>query len=193
MGGEAVGAGMPLQVSLDDLAAMAAADENHRYELSLEGVLSVAALAEPGHALLVSRLFAWLLANGYTPDQVAIDCGINIGGARVPDLTVWAKGSPPRSSRSSYADTAGLLLVIEVLSRESEVIDRIIKKAEYARARIPCYWIVERDNGATVRQYALDVDTGAYQLSPGGPSVNAASIVTTVVRLKLDHLGLVDL
>ena len=37
---QAVGAGMPTQVTLDDLAARAAVDENHRYELSPEGVLS---------------------------------------------------------------------------------------------------------------------------------------------------------
>jgi Uma2 family endonuclease len=168
VGAEVVGAGMPLRVSLEDVAAMAAADENHRYELSPDGVLSVAPPADPGHAILVSRLFAWLLPNGYSPDQVVVDCGIDIGGTRVPDLTVWAKGSPPRSSRSSYAGTAGLLLVVEVLSKGSEVVDRIIKKAEYAEARIPRYWIIERDDTTTVRQYALNADTGGYQLGPAG-------------------------
>ncbi|MFC7530216.1 Uma2 family endonuclease [Actinoplanes sp. GCM10030250] len=59
-----------------------------------------------------------------------------------------------------------MLLVVEVLSRGSEVVDRIIKKAEYAAARIPRYWIVERDNSTAVRQYALNTDTGGYQLSP---------------------------
>ena len=34
MSAEAVGAQMPTQVTLDDLAVMATADENHRYELS---------------------------------------------------------------------------------------------------------------------------------------------------------------
>lgn len=168
MGAETVGAEMPLQVSFDDLAAMAAADENHRYELSPEGVLSVAPAGDPGHAMLVSRLFAWLLSNGYDPEQVVVDCGVDVGGARVPDLTVWAKGSSPRSGRSRYADTAGLLLAIEVLSRGSEVVDRIIKKAEYAAARIPRYWIIEADDATTVRQYALNTDTGGYQLSPAG-------------------------
>ncbi|MCM4081827.1 Uma2 family endonuclease [Paractinoplanes hotanensis] len=168
MGAEAVGAGMPRQISLEDVAAMAAADENHRYELSPEGVLSVTPAADPGHAMLVSRIFAWLLSNGYGPDQMAVDCGIDVGGARVPDLTVWAKGSPPRCGSSSYAGTAGLLLVVEVLSRGSEVVDRIIKKAEYAGARIPRYWIVERDNATMVRQYVLSADTGGYQLGPAG-------------------------
>lgn len=108
MSAEAVGAGMPTQVTLDDLAAMAAADDNHRYELSPEGVLSVMPPADPDHALLVSRLFAWFLTNGYGPDQVVTDCGIDVGGGRVPNLTVWAKGMPPRRARSSYAGTDGL-------------------------------------------------------------------------------------
>jgi hypothetical protein len=76
MSAEAVGAGMPTQVTLDDLAQMAAADENHRYELSPEAVLSVVPLADPDHALLVSRIFAWFLTNGYGPEQVVTDCGI---------------------------------------------------------------------------------------------------------------------
>jgi len=37
MSAETVGAEMPTHVTLDDLSAMAAADENHRYELSAEG------------------------------------------------------------------------------------------------------------------------------------------------------------
>jgi hypothetical protein len=45
-----------------------------------------------------------------------------------------------------------------VLSRGPEVVGRIIKRC----------WIIERDNAATVRQYALNADTGGYQLSPGG-------------------------
>ncbi len=35
-------------VMLDDLAVMVAADENHRYELSVEGLLSVVTPADPG-------------------------------------------------------------------------------------------------------------------------------------------------
>src|SRR6266545_6887536 len=68
MSAEAVGAQMPTQITLDDLAVMAAADENHRYELSPEGVLSVAPPADPDHALLVSRMFAWFLTHGYGPE-----------------------------------------------------------------------------------------------------------------------------
>lgn len=169
MSAEAVGAGMPTQVTLDDLAAMAGADENHRYELSPEGVLSVMPPADPDHALLVSRMFAWFLANGYAPDQVVTDCGIDVGGGRVPDLTVWAKDRPPRPARSSYAGTDGLLLAIEVVSRGSEVVDRIIKKAEYAKAGIPRYWFIERDHVTTVHRHVLSSDTGEYEPDSHGP------------------------
>ncbi|GAA3212344.1 Uma2 family endonuclease [Dactylosporangium siamense] len=86
----------------------------------------------------------------------------------MPDLTVWAKGWPPRSARSSYAGTARLLLVVEVVSRGSEVVDRIIKKAEYAKAGIPHYWFVERDGGTTVHRHVLNPETGEYEPVPGG-------------------------
>jgi hypothetical protein len=100
---EAVGAHMPTHLSLDDVAAMAAADENHRYELGPEGGPSVAPPADPDHALLVTRPFAWFLTNGHGPEEVVVDCGIDIGGGRVPHLTVWARGKPPRP-RPSPAD-----------------------------------------------------------------------------------------
>ncbi|MEU4155859.1 Uma2 family endonuclease [Actinoplanes sp. NPDC026670] len=183
MSAEAVGAGMPTQVTLDDLAQMAAADENHRYELSPEGVLSVVPSADPDHALLVSRIFAWFLTNGYGPEQVATDCGIDVGGGRVPDLTVWAEGMPPRRARSSYAGTAGLLLAIEVVSRGSEVIDRMIKKAEYAKAGIPRYWIVERDSVTAVHRHNLNVESGEYEPDPGGPQP-IAWLLTTVPEIS---------
>lgn len=157
---------MPRHVTLDDLAVMAAADENHRYELSAEAVLSVVPPADPDHALLVSRMFAWFLTHGFDPEQVVTDCGIDVGGGRVPDLTVWAKGQPPRPARSSYAGTAGLLLVVEVVSRGSEVVDRIVKKTEYANAGIPRYWIVEHDRLTTVQRYALSTDAGEYKPVP---------------------------
>jgi hypothetical protein len=53
----AVGAHMPASLTLDDIAAMAVADEyGHRYEMSPEGVLSVLPPAAVEHAILASRL-----------------------------------------------------------------------------------------------------------------------------------------
>jgi Uma2 family endonuclease len=178
-----VGAEMPAQVTLDDLAAMAAADENHRYELSPEGVLSIMPPADPDHALLVTRILAWFLTSGFGPEQVVVDCGIDAGGGRVPDISVWAQGRPPRRARSSYAGVDGLLLVIEVVSKGSEIADRVVKKVEYAKVGIPHYWIVERDAGNTVHQLTLNLETGEYDRAPDGAQP-LAWLLTTAPELS---------
>jgi Uma2 family endonuclease len=155
MSASTIGAQMPAEITLADVAAMAEADEHHRYELSREGVLSIMPPGTPEHALIVSRLVHWFYVNGFGPEQVTMDCGIDVGGGRQPDLTIWAKGKPPRRVRSSYAGLDGLLLAVEVVSPDSELTDRVIKKAEYAAAGVPRYWIVERDKAETVQMYRL--------------------------------------
>jgi Uma2 family endonuclease len=161
-----IGAQMPANITIDDVAAMAAADEHHRYELSREGVLSIMPPATPEHALVVSQLTHWFYTNGFGPEQVTADCGIDVGGGRQPDLTIWAKGMPPRRARSSYAGIHGLVLAIEVVSPDSEAIDRVIKKSEYAAAGIPRYWVVGTDKGNTVQLYRLAGDTYELERQP---------------------------
>jgi hypothetical protein len=58
---------MPSVITLDDLTAMMAADEHHRYEISPEGVLSVLPPAGYTHAIIATRLMGWLLAAGVPP------------------------------------------------------------------------------------------------------------------------------
>jgi Uma2 family endonuclease len=158
-----VGAQMPPEITLDDVAAMAEADEHHRYELSREGVLSIMPPARPEHQLMVARLAHWFHTHGYGPEQVVPDCGIDVGGGRQPDLTVWAKGQPPRSARSVYAGLDGLVLIIEVVSPDSDTIDRVIKRDEYAAAGAARYWIVGKDKGNTVEMLVLAGDRYAQE------------------------------
>jgi Uma2 family endonuclease len=162
MSAATVGSEMPTIITLDDVAAMSDADEHHRYELSREGVLSIMPPATPEHALIVSRIAHWLYLHGFGPEEVTADCGIDVGGGRQPDLTVWAKGKPPRRARSSYAGTDGLLVAIEVVSPDSGTIDRVIKRDEYAAAGVPRYWIVDADKGNSVHMLSLTAD--GYQL-----------------------------
>jgi Uma2 family endonuclease len=150
-----VGAQMPPEITLDDVAAMAEADERHRYELSREGVLSIMPPARPEHQIIVARLAHWFHTHGYGPEEVVPDCGIDVGGGRQPDLTVWAKGQPPRSARSVYAGLEGLRLIVEVVSPDSEAIDRVIKRDEYAAAGAARYWIVGKDKTNTVQMLTL--------------------------------------
>jgi Uma2 family endonuclease len=158
MSAETFGAHMPADLTLDDLAAMAMADEHgHRYEMSPEGVLSVMPPAGVEHAIIAARLVGWFLVHGWPADRVLQNCGLrtSVGdgvGGRVPDLTVWSD-SP--TSGPVWASIDGLVLAVEIVSRGSEAIDQIIKKGEYAKAGIPHYWIVDRDSAHTVTMWRL--------------------------------------
>ncbi|GIF25717.1 hypothetical protein BJ973_003994 [Actinoplanes tereljensis] len=155
-------------MDLDALAAMAAADETHRYELSADGALSIMPAGDPERALTVSRLVCWLMDQGLSPEQVVISCAIKVAaGARVPDVTVWAKGKPPRSVQSGYAATDGLLQIVEVVAPGTEAFDQVARRGEYAAAGILRYWIVEEDG--TVLRHALDVRGRQYVPDPAGP------------------------
>jgi hypothetical protein len=93
----------PAVVTLDDLAAMNAADPyGHRYETSPEGVLSVTPPPDSEHATIASRLFAWLIVAGWPADQLLQVAGIRIpgpegDGGRLPDVSVWKKPPPGAS------------------------------------------------------------------------------------------------
>ena len=153
---------MPAVVTLDDLAAMNAADVNgHRYETSPEGVLSVMPPPDSEHATIASRLFAWLIMAGWPADQVLQVAGVRIAGSdgvggRIPDVSVWGK-APPRGVWLAITD---LLLVVEIMSPGSEAMDEVIKRREYAQAGIPQYWVVNRDVAQTVALYRLGADGG---------------------------------
>ncbi|MFF5176201.1 hypothetical protein ACFY3U_26750 [Micromonospora sp. NPDC000089] len=94
---EAVGRYMPPAVTLDDLTAMMAADEHHRYEISPDGGLSI--MPPPGyaHAIIATRLMVWLTHGGVPADRIAQSVGLRIPGrhggvgGRIPDLIVWSK------------------------------------------------------------------------------------------------------
>jgi Uma2 family endonuclease len=160
MSAESVGMHMPATVTLDDLAAMNAADPNgHRYETSPEGVLSVMPPADSEHAQIASRLFAWLIMAGWPAEQILQVAGIRVpgpgrDGGRIPDLSVWSE-APPRGVWLSVAD---LLLVIEIVSPGSEAMDEVTKRREYATAGIPRYWVVDRDDALTVTLYQLSAE-----------------------------------
>jgi Uma2 family endonuclease len=163
MSAETVGMHMPPVVTLDDLAAMIAADlHGHRYEMSPEGALSVMPPPDSEHAAIASRLLVWL-AMAWPAEQVLQAVGIRIpgpdgDGGRIPDLALWSKPQP----RSVWLPLVDLLLVIEIVSPGSEAMDQLVKRHEYARAGIQRYWMVDRDSAQTVTLYRLG-QTGEYE------------------------------
>jgi Uma2 family endonuclease len=162
MSSEAVGRAMPQVVTLDDLTAMMAADEFHRYELSPEGVLSIMPPAGAAHARIASLLTVWLAMAGVPGDRFAQAIGLRIPGragvgGRIPDLLVWNRPF----GDGIWLPATDLLLVVEIVSPGSEAMDRATKRGEYAAAGIPQYWVVEQDQAQTVTMYRLVGDSYA--------------------------------
>jgi Uma2 family endonuclease len=166
MSAEAIARHMPAVPTLDDLAVMNEADtRGHRYELSPEGALSV--MPPPGfeHARTVNRLIGWLLAAGWTLEQVYQAVGLSIpgrdggDGGRIPDLIVWSRAPEPRAGWMPVTDVA---LVVEVVSTGSKAVDTKVKLDEYAGAGIARYWVVDRDPAQTVTMHELA--GGAYRV-----------------------------
>lgn len=183
MSAEAVGQHMPAVVTLDDLAAMNAADRNgHRYEVSPEGVLSVMPPPDSEHATIASRLLVWFAIAGWPAEQLLQVAAVLIpgpdgDGGRIPDLSVWRK--PP--ARAVWLPVDDLALVVEIVSPASEAMDEVIKRHEYAIAGIPQYWVVARDNAQTVTLYRLSAP-GAYEESAKMP------LAWLLQTAPIDHL-----
>lgn len=169
MSAEAVGRYMPPVVTLDDLTAMMAADEHHRYEISPEGVLSI--MPPPGyaHAIIATRLTVWLAAAGIPADRIAQAVGLRIPGpegsvgGRIPDLIVWGKAQPD----GVWLPVTDVLLVVEIISPGSAGVDTVTKHAEYAAAGIGQYWVVNQDQAQTVTMHRLD--GGHYSVQAAMP------------------------
>lgn len=88
------------------------------------------------------------------PNDVSTPAGI-----RKPDVFVVpkdvARAAITRKTRTYYG--SDLLLIVEVVSPRSgsERTDRVQKVAEYARAGIPLYWIVELEPDSKITVLAL--------------------------------------
>ncbi len=59
-----------------------------------------------GHAVVASRLMAWLMAASWPLEQVLQGLGVRIrgpevDGGRIPDLTLWAR---PQASPEEYLE-----------------------------------------------------------------------------------------
>jgi Uma2 family endonuclease len=143
-------------LTLEDVAELAAADDAHRYELN-GGNLLIMAPADGEHADLIVRIAIWLSAHGYG-GRVLATPGLRIGGrsaGRCPDLLVLKTPAPT----VIWHDPTNTMLAVEIVSPGSEDLDRVIKPGEYSRAGVPHYWRIERRRGqATAHMY--DLGTG---------------------------------
>lgn len=143
-------------LTLADLEAMP--DDGRRYEL-IGGAIVMTPTPGPTHQLVSARLQRLLeaaLPDGHVVFDAPIDLDLP-GEQRVqPDLVVL-----PWSSVGDKRLSLPVLLVVEIVSGGSRTQDTVTKRAVYASAGIPAYWMVDLDNDEIT---GLRVDeTGTFQ------------------------------
>ncbi|KRV47928.1 restriction endonuclease [Wenjunlia vitaminophila] len=81
-----------------------------------------------------------------------------------PDIVVFREDpESPFDQGITVYQPEDVLLVVEVVSPESEVRDRETKPLRYAQAGIPHFWRIEREGAQpVVHVFELEVTTGAY-------------------------------
>jgi Uma2 family endonuclease len=151
-------------LSLADLEAMP--DDGRRYEL-IGGAIVMTPAPGPAHQRVSRRLLALLEASmpaGHEAFHAPIDLDLQ-GDQRVqPDLVVV-----PTSSVGEKRLSLPVLLVVEIVSAGSGTHDTVTKRAVYAAAGIPAYWIVD-PSAAEITALRLD-DLGTYQTYGQGQAV----------------------
>lgn len=165
----------PGSLTVADLEAMP--DDGRRYEL-IGGAIVMTAAPLPIHQRVAVRLTPILQAAvpaGHELFIAPIDLDLP-GGQRVqPDFVIV-----PASSVGDQRLTLPVTLVGEIVSPGSQANDRITKRAAYAAAGIPAYWLI--DLPAQVITILALTATGVYQTVAEGPTVT----VTTPLGVTLD-------
>lgn len=141
--------------TVEDLEALP--DDGNRYEL-IGGSIVMTPAPEPVHQRVSRRLLGLLEAacpEGYEVFDAPIDYDLP-GGQRVePDLIVVPNASVGEKRLEGHA-----LLVVEIVSPGSIVNDTVTKRAVYAEAGVPAYWMVDP---ARHHVLALRLARGGYE------------------------------
>lgn len=144
--------GFPPSRSLTRTDLEAMPDDGHRYEL-LDGVLIVSPSPRPLHQRAIARLVGTLEPSCPTALEVLpapVDVVIADDCVLIPDVVVGR-----REDFTEQELVGAPVLAIEVLSPRTKHFDLHLKRAKYAEAGCPHYWIVDPDE-PRVRCWRLD-------------------------------------
>lgn len=138
-------------------------DDGNRYEI-FDGNLLVTPPPQFAHVVTQGALMRILLTQA-RPDLIVLDGGAGVivrGGSTyyIPDLVVVDAAAVGRTRHS--LDVSDVRLAVEVLSPSTRRRDQGLKRADYAAAGIPDYWIVDRER-RTLTVLTLDPGETAYR------------------------------
>lgn len=153
--------------------------DGYRYEL-IDGVVCMSPSPTPRHQNVATRIAAQLQGFlddhpiGYVFHEIDVDLGATLGRKGVvyrPDVAVVVaeqSGSIPERIESAP------VLVVEVLSPSTRQLDLVTKRADYARAGVREYWLVDPDAGSMT---FLRLHDGQYvEIPPDGDSFHSEAV-----------------
>ncbi|MDR7364433.1 Uma2 family endonuclease [Marmoricola bigeumensis] len=159
-------------------------DDGHRYEL-LDGALIVTPSPVPRHQLASSRLQGLLIAA--CPDDLVVlsaPCDVVLADDTVlqPDLLVT-----DRASVVANRKVTAPVLVVEILSPSTRMLDLHTKRARFELSGIASYWVVdpttpsltawELRDGAYAQVAHAEADEPWTATAPYGLTVTAAELL----------------
>ncbi len=143
-------------LTLEDLEALP--DDGNRHEL-MGGAIVMTPVPEPVHQRVLLRL-ARLIQDACPEDHEVFVAPIDFdlpGDQRVePDIIL-----APHASVGPKRLAGPALLVVEVVSPGSRLNDTVTKRASYAEAGVPAYWMVDPERAHLL---ALRLAGGGYEV-----------------------------
>jgi len=154
-----------------------------------DGYLEVLPLPTDEHQTLLLFLYGVILerlkASGGKVLVAPLRLRVREGKFREPDLLVLLDAKDPRRSNRFWT---GADLVVEVLSPDKPSRDLVEKRADYAEAGIPEYWVVDAER-ETVLQLVLE--DGTYR-EIGEIGRDSAVVSQVMDRLQVSVAELFD-
>lgn len=166
-----------------------------RYELQ-GGSVVMSPSPIPEHQMFIDELSAQLRPQvpPGLKQVLAVDIDLELvpprrpGYVRVPDLVVVTEEGLRRRKRDGgVLRAAEVVLAVEVHSPSTSRLDRTLKRAEYADAGIPYYWMIDIDGGPSLTACHL---AGEFGYADSGPVTGISTAeVPFPVTIDLDELG----
>jgi Uma2 family endonuclease len=159
--------------------------EHWKVEL-LDGILLVNAQPMPLHIAAARRLTRLLEDAAESDWELLPGVMLDLGETRfAPDVAVARKNRVAWGAKHQSPDA--FVLVAEVASPSTRVVDRTVKAEKYAEAGIPAYWRIDLDPVVTVVAHALR--GGAY-VELGSWRAGETVTVDDPVRVRFDPADL---
>ena len=152
--------------TIDDLEAMP--DDGRRYELIGGAIVMTPSPGTPHQraSRRLENLIERACPPGYEMFDAPVDLDLPSGDRVVPDIVVV-----PDSSVGELRLVTPVLLLVEFVSPGSRTNDYVTKRAAYAAAGIPYYWIIDGKRGHTLALRLVGDTYEPYIDTPGPVSL----------------------